>query len=284
MEKNETILDIIKNKGPVLPVQVAKEINSSILIASARLSELLTAKQIKISSIKVGGSPLYYLPGQEEKLQNFVNNLSGMEKKAYDIIRQKKVIKDLEQEPAVRVALRLIKDFAIPLQVGYDDKKEIFWRWYLTDNKETEFIIKGILSKKIEQLPLKQKKVEESQTKIPEIKKRAFFSKEVYEFFDENKLSVIEDFPFKKILEKDFIVELQTAIGNIKYFCKYKGKKKINDADLSSALIQAQSKNLPLLFLSNGSLSKKAQEMLSNELKNTIFKKMTYSQNDILPK
>ena len=67
MDKNQAILEIISRKGPVIPVQVSKEINDNVLMASARLSELLSSKKVKISSLKVGGSPLYYLPGQEEK-------------------------------------------------------------------------------------------------------------------------------------------------------------------------------------------------------------------------
>jgi len=131
MEINERILSIIKEKGPILPVQASKEINETILMTSARLSELLTAKKIKISNLKVGGSPLYYFQGQENKLQNFTDNLNGMEKKAYDLLSQNKILKDSDQEPAIRVALRQIKDFAVPLQVIYDNRTEIFWKWYL---------------------------------------------------------------------------------------------------------------------------------------------------------
>ena len=85
METNERILILLKERGPILPVQASKEINENILMTSARLSELLTSKRIKISNLKIGGSPLYYLSGQEHKLQNFPENLNGVEKKAYDI-------------------------------------------------------------------------------------------------------------------------------------------------------------------------------------------------------
>ena len=148
MEINERILAIIKEKGPILPVQASKEINETILMTSARLSELLSAKHIKISNLKVGGSPLYYSAGQEAQLQKFTDNLNGMEKKAYDLLLQNKVLKDSEQEPAIRVALRQIKDFAIPLQVNYENKTEIFWKWYLIDIKEAEPLIKNKLSTK----------------------------------------------------------------------------------------------------------------------------------------
>ena len=178
MDKNQAILEIINRKGPVLPVQVSKEINDNVLMASARLSELLSSKKIKISSLKVGGSPLYYLPGQEEKLRNFANNLGGVERKAYDLLEQGKVLRDAVMEPAVRVALRQIKDFAVPLQVIYQEKTEIFWKWYLTENKEAEIVIKGIIdaiskSREMQQPQALQKAPEQTRLEKPkeEIKK-----------------------------------------------------------------------------------------------------------------
>lgn len=291
MEVNERILAIVKEKGPILPVQASKEINETILMTSARLSELLTAKKIKISNLKVGGSPLYYFPGQENKLQNFTDNLNGMERKAYDLLSQNKILKDLNQEPAIRVALRQIKDFAIPLQVNYENNIEIFWKWYLIDNKEAELLIKDKLSAEKEITPEKtpeksierisqEKSIERPKEEIQKeptkkIKKtidKDSFLKQSQGFLNTNNINIINTNNIKKGLEIDFIIEIQTSIGNLKYFCKAKNKKKINEADLSSALIQAQSKNLPLLFLTNGTLTKKTNEMLKNEFKNIIIK------------
>lgn len=299
METNERVLNIFKEKGPLLPVQVSKEIKDSILMTSARLSELLSSKQIKISNIKVGGSPLYYYQGQESKLQNFADNLHGVERKAYDSLSENKLLRDSNQEPAIRVALRQIKDFAIPLQVNYENKTEIFWKWYLMDNKEAEPLIREVLSKQEKAIPAEEPQIEKAIGKKPiekiaekpkeEIKKelepielkksrktadKGMFSKEVHNFFNKNKINIIETYPTKKNSEIDFIIELQTPIGNIKYFCKSKNKKSINDSDISTAIIQAQSKNLPLLFLTNGALTKKANEMLNNEFKNIAFKKI----------
>ena len=285
MEINERILAFIKEKGPILPVQASKEINETILMASARLSELLTAKHIKISNLKVGGSPLYYSAGQEDQLQKFTDNLNGMEKKAYDLLLQNKILKDSEQEPAIRVALRQIKDFAIPLQVNYENKTEIFWKWYLIDIKEAEPLIKNQLSTKEEaQRQLEKPKeelrketqqefIKDTAKKIKKPVDRDLFLKEINNFFNKNKINILET-DVKKSSEIEFLVEVPMSIGNLKYFCKSKNKKKISDADLSSAIIQAQSKNLPLLFLTNGVLTKRSQEMLNNEFKNITLKKI----------
>ncbi|MFH1276012.1 MAG: hypothetical protein ABIH82_02785, partial [Candidatus Woesearchaeota archaeon] len=67
----DKILDFIKVNGPTLPTKVAKNINQQILFASAHLSDLVSRGKVKISKLKVGGSPLYYLPGQEDQLYPF---------------------------------------------------------------------------------------------------------------------------------------------------------------------------------------------------------------------
>ncbi len=285
MEANDRILAIVKEKGPILPVQIAREINDNILMTSARLSELLCTKQIKISSLKVGSSPLYYSQGQENKLQNFADNLNQMEKKAYSLLLQNKVLRDSAQEPAIRVALREVKDFAVPLQVNYENKTEIFWKWYLIGSKEAESSIKNIFSKKeaaqkkvfekpeekIKKEPIELKK---DTTKIKKTVDKDLFLKEVHNFFNRNKINIIETTDIKKNTEVDFIVELQTTIGNVKYFCKTKNKKKINEGDLSSALLNAQSRNLPLLFLTAGKISKKTKEQLNTDFKNIVYREI----------
>jgi hypothetical protein len=284
MEPNEKVLAIVREKGPVLPVQIAREINDNILMTSARLSELLSSKKIKISHLKVGGSPLYYSEGQESKLQDFTDNLNGMEKKAYDLLSQNKVLRDSSQEPAIRVALREIKDFAVPLQVNYENKTEIFWKWYLTDSKEAEPLIKNTLSKKeavLEKLPEKPKEeikapieLKKDATKPRKAADKGAFLKEVHGFLDKTKINILETHEIKKNTETDFIVELQTQLGNVRYFCKAKNKKKINSGDLSSALLNAQSKGLPLLFLTKGKISKKTKEQLNTDFKNIVYREI----------
>ena len=320
MSTNEQILDLVKQKGPILPVHVSKQINDNLLMTSARLSELLSNKKLKISSIKVGGSPLYYVDGQESRLQNYADNLGSKEKEAYNLLKEKKVLRDLVLEPAIRVALRMIKDFSIQLQVNYLDKTEIFWKWYLTQNSEAQEIINEALSKKeaIKQGPIETQKddpakkyqtstnVEKQETrpiqaikqdaaKTPLLDKtskiadktkeelikkprqttdRNYLLNKTNSFFSRNKINKVDEKEIKKNLEMDFIVELETSIGKAKYFCKSKNRKKISESDLSTAMIQAQSKGLPLIFITTGKISKKAMEMLNTDFKNIIYREI----------
>ena len=296
IDNRDKILEIVKAKGPVLPVQISKEIGSNILMASAHLAELTASNRLKISTIKVGGSPLYYLPGQEPILQKFTSNMNDKEKKAFDLLNQEKILRDAEQEPVIRVALREIKDFAFPLNVTHNNNKEIFWKWYLTPNEEAEGIIKerlNILEKpierkiekvqkqeireKIEEKPIEAIKKEAKPKEIKKYKprdKEDAFLKDIMKFFEKNKINVISSEIIKKSLEIDFIVELPSVVGNLQYYCKARNKKKISDSDLSNAYVKGQFKKLPVIVLSPGELSSKAQEILAKELNNITFKKI----------
>ena len=67
---------------------------------------------------------------------------------------------------------------------------------------------------------------------------------------------------------------MPTAVGNVDYFCKAKNKKKCNDGDLSSAYLKGQAKKMPVLFITTGEVTKKAENMLENEFKGMILKQI----------
>ena len=341
MENNQRVIDIVRLKGPLIPVQIAKEINTSILFASAMLSEQVSKGAIKISTIKIGGSPLYYIKGQEEKLQNFVDNLHEKEKKAFDMLKEKRILRDSEQEPLTRVTLRQIKDFAVPLDVKRGENSEIFWKWYLLPDEEAENLIKIKLKIKIpkkekpkkeeetiqkqlkkeiipeqlkketiaEQLKketaqerIKKETIQEKLRKEPEqLRKEAIqeklkketpleqlqeqkqkaikqekpdmFLNTIVSYFNKHDIEIIEKNITKKEKEVEFIINLPSPVGTLEYFCKAKNKKRISDSDLASAIITGQAKKLPVLFLTNGELTKKAEEKI-NELKGIKIARM----------
>jgi hypothetical protein len=133
------------------------------LFASAFLSELFSDKKIKMSYMKVGSSSLYFIPGQEPQLEKFSNYLKSREKDAFIRIKEKKILKDSEQEPAIRVALRSIRDFAIPLKKN----NETYWRYFTTS--ESEF--------KEEQKPIEEHEYVEPKPKVFDTKEREISEK-----------------------------------------------------------------------------------------------------------
>ena len=140
-------LEIIQKHGPVIPRDLVKEIGGDTFIVGAVLMQLKDSGKIFVSNTKVGGTPTYYCEGQEERLQNLEKYLNDKEKYAFNLLKESKVLRDYDQPTVVRLSLRLLKDFAIPLVVEVHGEDEIFWKWYMTSLSDAEEMIK-------EKLPL----------------------------------------------------------------------------------------------------------------------------------
>lgn len=94
-------------------------------------------------------------------------------------------------------------------------------------------------------------------------------------YINKNNVSVINEEIIKKNKEIDMIVKVPSGLGKLDFYLAARNKKKISDGDLSLVYNKGQGKKLPVLFLSNGELSKKAEEYINKELKGyLIFKKI----------
>ena len=92
-------------------------------------------------------------------------------------------------------------------------------------------------------------------------------------FFQKNSITVIEQTVIRKKSDYEFIIELNSAVGSLTYFCKAKNKKRVSEGDLSSAFVQGQIKKLPVILLAPGELTKQAKE-IAKELKGVAVKKL----------
>ena len=129
--KKQTIIELLKSKGPSLPSVISREVGMSLLFTSALLSEMINDKSIKFTSLKIGGSPLYYLEGQEALLDNFTKHLQFKEKEVFEKLKEFQVLDEELLEPAHRVAIKSIKDFAMPLKLSAEGKDKTFLRYHL---------------------------------------------------------------------------------------------------------------------------------------------------------
>jgi hypothetical protein len=146
MLDQDKIINFIKTAGPTLPAKVAKNIGTEIFIASAHLSFLASQGKIMISKLKIGGSPLYYLQGQESQLYPFAaGNINPKELIVLDRLKEEKVLREAELDLLAKVALRSLKDFATPLHVTVKGRRELFWRWHLLGPEQTKETIGEIL-------------------------------------------------------------------------------------------------------------------------------------------
>ena len=199
LQVKEKIISFIRIKGPSLPVHVAKEINTSILFTSAFLSELISEKRLKISKLNVGNSSLYFTQGQEPLLEGFSQHLKGKEKEAFELLKQKKILKDSEQHPAIRVAIREIKDFAIP----FKKDEQIYWKYFTASDQELLNKIKE--EQKTESLltNLPEIQIKEEISRINEVKKQFEIAEKKPEIKIEEKPQNFEVFSIQKLKVKE---------------------------------------------------------------------------------
>ena len=262
-EIKEKIISVLRKNGPSLPVHIAREIESSILFTSAFLSELAAEKRIKISNMKVGNSPLYFIQGQEPMLEKFSQYLKSREKDAFALLEERKFLKDNEQEPAIRVALREIKDFAVPFKI----EEEIIWRYFTVAEKEFKIKEKPKLTAKKEtkkREPEKEKtldifgKPERAKTskKISREKENRLFSK-VKEFLSEKSMELIDIVNFSK---NEILLRIRDN-GEEKLLIVY-NKRRIGENDLIKSSKKASEFNLPYIIVSLGEPLKKMRGLI----------------------
>lgn len=185
IQLKEKIISTIESKGPVLPIQIAKETGMSTIFSSAFLSELYNDKKIKMSYLRVGSSPVYFIEGQEPQLEKFSCYLKNKEKEAFQILKENKFLEDSKIHPAIRVALRNLKDFAIP----FKKDEELFWKFFTISDDEIRKILEGT----------EKEEIESEKENIIEDKKEGIEKKQL-DIFDKDPVKKKE--PVKKIVKK----------------------------------------------------------------------------------
>ena len=257
-EIKEKIVSMLKRRGPSLPVHIAGEIESNTLFTSAFLSELISEKRVRISNMRIGSSPIYYILGQEPLLERFSHHLKSRERDAFILLKERKFLKDSRQEPAIRIALRQIKDFAIPFR----QDEEIIWRYFTIP--ETEFKIKEkpriIEERKIpKEKPLgifgegkKPKRIRKKKAQ----KENKFFAR-VKEFLSEKSIEMVDILNFSK---NELILKIRDK-GDDKILISY-NKKRVGESDIIKAAKKASEYNLPYMILSLGEPLKKTNALI----------------------
>ncbi|MCF7866490.1 hypothetical protein K9L67_05120 [Candidatus Woesearchaeota archaeon] len=165
---SEEALSAVQNRGPLLPMDVRKYLGKgdSITIGAA-LSTLFQSKKVLTTNVKKGGSPFYYVVGQEAKLDLVSGNLNEKDKQTYDFLKENKVVRDSKQDPLTRVSLRQIKDFSRSFEVVVNGEKETFWRYYLISEKEAYIVLNERYAPKKEEVEIPK----EHESKVQEVKK-----------------------------------------------------------------------------------------------------------------
>ena len=296
----ELILAFIRARGPSLPVHIARDVKTSPLFAAAFLSELYNEQKLRMSHMKVGSTSLYLLPGQESQLENFIHYLNHKEQEAVNILKNSTMLEDDKIPPAIRVALRELKDFAIPSKQSINGQEKTVWNYAYAPKEnpinmnqiniqspsstQSSNNIQPITPESIETQKIPQaERIREQKIKIKKLskpkvqpsfslseQKSSFpesietpFSKSVKTHFKNQNLEILAIELEKK---KDFtaIVRSKTSFGHQDYYCIAKDKKRLQENDIPQALQKAQEKRMPILFVIPGTPDKKTQALLQH--------------------
>lgn len=275
------IISFIGRTGPIVSNTISKSLNLNSFLTSALLSELVNEKRANASTIRVGGSPLFFLDGQEEQLERFTGFLGHKEKEAYELLRKDGVLQDKLLHPAIRVAIRGVKDFAVPLSVNKGGEEIIFWKFRFF--KDADLKIKDLLKDQDQiNIPIQvqsEKKIEDVKEVKETIKERkprkasVSIDKVLEKWASENKVDV------KEILQakgKDARakVTVKSEIGDLDFLLVLKNKKAISESDLAMACQDGLSNKLPVIFLSPGKLNKQSQLYLEGLGKSLVLRKI----------
>lgn len=291
------IMSFIQRNGPSLPIQISKSIQMDGIFTSAFLSELFHDQLVKMSHMRVGSSPIYFIPEQEPLIEKYGESyLKSKEREAFFLLKENKFLIDSEQDPAIRVALRAIKDFALPIPQGEDT----VWKYFKaleevpkikeipkpeenlkdesprTINEQKEVITEPKTKKELintsgerseptlerigEREIHTQKQVPKKQTfrKQTKIKKPddKFFNK-VKEFLAEKNAEILEIISAGK---SELMLRVKTN-GKEKILIAY-NKKSISEKEIIHAHKKSQEFNLPFLVMSLGEMPKKTNELI----------------------
>lgn len=306
MITRERVLGVLSANGPSLPVQIKKALGEGdTFMVGAMLSELRSAGKVKVSVVKRGGSPFYFIPEHSARLVDFISELGEKERRAAELLQEKKVLRDGDQDPLIRVCLREIKDYALPLDVKMNGETILFWKWFLLPSADVEkYIRESLTGKKAEEKPVveetttenveekkeepvveekaeEQKPVEKKNVEEPVVEEQQHipspvettdpFMKQLSGIFTEKKITVVTYDIVRKNGEVDLELIVPTPLGDVPFYAKAKNKKKSNDNDIASAFVQGQLRKLPVMFITTGEVTKKAKEMLGKEFKGLLL-------------
>ena len=146
--KREKVIEIVKKEGPLLPINISKKLEINTTFSGAILSELVNSKLLNITTVKIGGSPFYYSPGDERKLESLIVHLNGKDQETVQLLKENGILRDRDLSPLQRVSLRQVKDYAKQVRVTIDNQDDLFWKWFLLRDDKVKELIGNYLDKK----------------------------------------------------------------------------------------------------------------------------------------
>jgi len=255
MERKQAIIEFLRENGPSHPIQVNKVLGLDSFTASAILKEMLEEGLVKRSVKRVGGSPLYYLKGQEERMREMVlKSLNPIERKVVEEVRSKGFLFQEELSPQARYVINELRDVLIPLKARVEGEERVLWKFYKVPNEEIE--------RRLKRGEMKEEVVRERREVVKKEEKRVDVEEKLREF---------GELIGKEVVKRGEIRYSLVTRGPLrqKYIVIFKKKSKISDVDLNNAYAESVRLKTPVILISKGKLTKKAKALLK-EVRNLV--------------
>lgn len=286
-QKEEKIMQLIRMAGPTLPSVAAKSIDTEVYLAAAILSGLVQNNHLKISHLRVGSSPLYFIEGQESKVRERLHKeLNDLEKKALERMKELKVAFPNDLYPQERVLLNEIKDFVEHLKIKIGEEELDVWKHYSVNDDELNRMIEEKLKPKTEIQEEKpapetvvQEEIKDAEKQEPESvaneekpkKKRSQartasdFEKKIDDYLKEKGIEIILTKQISKG-ESMHDVILETPLGPQNFLIKIKKKSSIGESDISTFYAECMHHKKPGILFVPKAMNKKTKDFVSKHI------------------
>lgn len=264
----EKILNYISENGPTLPVDIVKLTGGDSLISNAYLSELVSSKEILKSDELVGTANVYYLPGQEDKLNTKLNELIDF-KKTPKNFQTKRVVETpelIKKREEFNTRLKLIEE--------REKKEKVIERPREIIKKFIEVPKKLSLSDETKK-PLrdKEKLIEKPKEIINKIVKRVkpVLNKINYDNngslyhsainFLENSNEIIS----KNMIDENSgtcVIKVKSSVGPIKFYVNIINKKRLTKIDIAEKYAESIEKKMPVIIITNATIANTSKKYL----------------------
>jgi hypothetical protein len=289
----QKILDLIKQLGPMLPVEISSKIGVDSFMAKAFLMELVEEGKISQSKEKLAESPMYYLLGQERQVVMKMENIKQQHSKTARTYAPTSVSEDPEvQAKREAFAIRLAeiqakeqqrKTMSAPqprplTKISPSKSKDLRVHAEQSSARNPQHVYKPQLSPHPKHIPFSPKstfphspinpvsmpdfKSEPEPEYTPEAE-RTFIDKAM-DWLKMEGYEIVEEINAKKT-EMELLVKVYTDFGKVNFYMKIKQKKTITEADLMAVYAGAMEQKCPAVLITNGKLSKSADNFLEEK-------------------
>lgn len=319
----DRILELVQKTGPVLPVDIASKLGLDSFLASAYMQQLVEQGRLSVGKERIGGSQIFFTPGQESSAAAKVKALVEAGKKTARMFAKEvpsnPEVQKKRDEFAARLSeieskekkSKLVEPHAV-LQPGHKVMPITIKHVSEEVGSVPERAVGGLMMPKpkiveeIKPAPKEKEKepepvvteveevhYEKPKLEVPEpapepeaaeeLKPKSPFREAIEKTFLKKPEKPVEPCPLvdaalamlvdsgseiiskeltKKGKEANITFDLPTKLGNLRMLAVVRNKKSITEADLSMAYTEGTNKKIPVLFVTNGKLTKLAQSYL----------------------